>query len=43
VPQQAAVQQAAALGHASEQAGKAAVAVKNVGDMAASLQNAGLA
>jgi hypothetical protein len=39
---QATAAQAAALGHASEQAGKAATAVKNVGDMAASLKNAGL-
>ena len=35
VLQQAAAAQAAALGHAGEQAGKAASAVKNVGDMAA--------
>ena len=41
--QQAAAAQAAAVGHASEQAGKAATAVKNVGDMAASLKDAGLA
>jgi hypothetical protein len=41
--QQAAAQQAADLGHVSEQAGKAATAVKNVGEMASSLQNAGLA
>jgi hypothetical protein len=41
--QQAAAAQAAALGHVSEQAGKAAAAVKNVGDMASSLKNAGLA
>ncbi len=40
--QQAALQQAAALGHAGEQAGKAATAVKNVGEMASSLQTAGL-
>jgi hypothetical protein len=40
--QQAAAQQAADLGHVSEQAGKTATAVKNVGDMASSLQNAGL-
>jgi hypothetical protein len=40
--QQAALQQAAALGHTSEQAGKAATAVKNVGEMASSLQTAGL-
>ena len=40
--QQAAVQQAADLGHVSEQAGKAATAVKNVGEMASSLQTAGL-
>jgi len=40
--QQAALQQAATLGHASEQAGKAATAVMNVGEMASSLQTAGL-
>lgn len=40
--QQAAAQQAANLGHVSEQAGKAATAVKNVGEMASSLQNARL-
>jgi len=39
--QQAAAQQAANIGHVSEQAGKAAVAVKNVGEMASSLRNAG--
>jgi len=40
--QQAAAQQAADLGHVSEHAGKAATAVKNVGEMASSLQHAGL-
>jgi hypothetical protein len=40
--QQAAAQQAADLGHVGEQAGKAATAVKNVGDAASSLQDAGL-
>jgi hypothetical protein len=34
-------QEAAALGHADEQAGKTAMAVKHVGDMATSLRNAG--
>jgi hypothetical protein len=40
--QQAAAQQAADLGHVGEQAGKAAAAVKNVGEAASSLQDAGL-
>ena len=40
--QQAAAQQAANLGHVAEQGGKMAAAVKNVGDAATSLQDAGL-
>jgi hypothetical protein len=40
--QQAASAQIDALGHAGEQAGKAATAMKNAGDMAASLKHAGL-
>jgi hypothetical protein len=40
--QQAAAQQAADIGHMGEQASKAATAVKNVGEAATSLQDAGL-
>ncbi len=40
--QQAAAQQAADLGHVGEQAGKVARAVKNIGEAATSLQNAGI-
>jgi hypothetical protein len=40
--QQQAAQQASMLGHVAEQGGKAAMAVKNVGEAATSLQDAGL-